>query len=110
MENNTPSKIEKSPVLSGNRGITFEESSMDSMWRFCVAVVNSGLFKDINTPDVAMIRLQAGLELGLTPIWSLTNIMVVNGRPSVWGDALLGLVLSHKDCEDVIETIVNEGE
>jgi hypothetical protein len=35
--------------------------------------------------------------------------MVVNGRPSVWGDALLGLVLSHPDCEDVIETIENEG-
>jgi hypothetical protein len=98
---------QKAVVLAGNRGLTF--SDMESMWRFCLAVVNSGTFKEINTPEVALIRLQAGLELGLTPIWSLTNIMVVNGRPSVWGDALLGIVLQHPDCQDVIETIENEG-
>lgn len=98
----------KAPVLAGDRGLQF--SDMESMWRFCTAVVNSRTFKDIDTPEVALIRLQAGLELGLTPIWSLTNVMVVNGRPSVWGDALLGLVLNHKDCEDVIETFEGTGD
>lgn len=98
----------KAPVLAGDRGLQF--SDMESMWRFCTAVVNSRTFKDIDTPEVALIRLQAGLELGLTPIWSLTNIMVTNGRPSVWGDALLGLVLNHKDCEDVVETFEGEGD
>jgi len=107
-ENKKLSRIEKSPVLADNRGLKFD--SLDAMWRFCTAVVNSGTFKDINTPEIALIRLQAGLELGLTPIWSLTNIMVTNGRPSVWGDALLGLVLQHRDCEDVIETFQGEGD
>jgi hypothetical protein len=107
-DNNQLTKIEKSPVLAGDRGLHFE--NMESMWRFCTAVVNSGTFKDINTPEIALIRLQAGLELGLTPIWSLTNIMVTNGRPSVWGDALLGLVLRHQDCEDVIESFEGEGD
>jgi hypothetical protein len=106
--NGTLTKIEKAPVLAGNRGLQF--SDMESMWRFCTAVVNSGTFKDINTPEIALIRLQAGLELGLTPIWSLTNIMVTNGRPSVWGDALLGIVLNHPECEDVVETFEGEGE
>jgi len=106
--NGTLTKIEKAPVLADNRGLHF--SDMESMWRFCTAVVNSGTFKDINTPEIALIRLQAGLELGLTPIWSLTNIMVTNGRPSVWGDALLGLVLSRRDCVDVIETFEGEGD
>lgn len=97
---------QKSPVLAGDRGLQF--SDMESMWRFCTAVVNSRTFKDIDTPEVALIRLQAGLELGLTPIWSLTNIMVTNGRPSVWGDALLGLVQRHPECEDVIEEFEHE--
>src|SRR5882724_11885949 len=106
--NTALTKIEKSPVLANERGLKFD--SLDSMWRFCTAVVNSGTFKDINTPEIALIRLQAGLELGLTPIWSLTNIMVTNGRPSVWGDALLGLVLRHPDCQDVIEEFKGEGD
>ena len=101
-------KPRKVQVLTGERGLTF--SDMDSMWRFCMAVVNSGTFKEINTPEVALIRLQAGLELGLTPIWSLTNIMVTNGRPSVWGDALLGIVLNHPECQDVIETFEGTGD
>src|ERR1017187_9924748 len=96
----------KALVAADDRGLKFTD--MESMWRFCVAVVNSRTFRDIETPEVALIRLQAGLELGLTPIWSLTNIMVTNGRPSVWGDALLGLVLNHPECIDVIETF--EGE
>lgn len=93
---------DKAPVLAGKQGL--QMSSMDDMWRFCQIVVNSGQIKDINTPEVALIRLQAGMELGLSPVWSLTNIMVQNGRPSVWGDALLGIVISQPTCKDVIET------
>lgn len=96
----------KAPVLAGDTGVKFQ--SMEDMWRFCTAVVNSGQFKDISTPEIALIRMQAGMELGLSPIWSLTNIMVTNGRPSVWGDGLLGIVLARPECEDVIET--NRGE
>ncbi len=59
---------QKAPVLAGERGLKF--SDMESMWRFCTAVVNSHTFKDIDSPETALIRLQAGLELGLTPILS----------------------------------------
>src|SRR5580765_3673142 len=83
-------KKDKPLIAAGTRGVQF--SNLEEMFRFCVAVVNSRQFKDIDTPEVALIRLQAGMELGLSPIWSLTNIMVTNGRPSVWGDALLGIV------------------
>ena len=102
-------KVERPKIEAGSRGLVFGD--LDSMWRFCVAVVNSGQFgKEINTPEVALIRLQAGLELGLSPIWSLTNILVVNGRPSVWGDAFLGLIQNHPDFQDMIETIEGSGD
>jgi len=82
---------------------------MDEMWRFAVAVATAKELKDIETPEQAMMRIQAGAELGLSPMWSLQNIMVVNGRCAVWGDALLGLVLAHPEFEDIIETIEAEG-
>lgn len=91
----------KAPVMTGERGLQFQD--MESLWRFCVAVSNSRAFKDVDTPENALVRIQAGLELGLSPIWSLCNVMFFNGRPAVWGDALMGLVQGHKDCEDVIE-------
>jgi hypothetical protein len=36
-----------------------------------------------------------GSELGLNPIQSLQNIAVINGKPSIYGDALLALVQNH---------------
>jgi hypothetical protein len=73
-------KTRKELVEAGERGLTFK--NLDSMYRFCVAVAASKEFRDIETPEQALMRLQAGLELGLSPIWSITNIMVVNGRSS----------------------------
>src|SRR5438046_1325991 len=98
-----PRKNAKVTVKADERGLKFTD--LDQMWRFSVACASSREFKDIQTPEQALIRLQAGLELGLGPIWSLTNVMVVNGRPSVWGDAALGICQAHKDFENIIETM-----
>ena len=97
--------VQRAPIVAGERGIQLR--SMEDIYRFAVAVVNSGIYKDCPSPEVALIKIQAGAELGLTPIWSLTNIFVVNGKPTVYGDALLGIVLGHPLCEDVIETFAD---
>ena len=98
----------KARVLAGNRGLEF--SDLEGMWRFAVAMVNSRSLKDIDSPEKAILILQAGLEIGLSPVWSLQNIFVVNGRVSVFGDALLGIVRAHKEFEDIEETITGEGD
>jgi hypothetical protein len=55
-------------------------------------------------PESIMLAVQLGSELGLRPMQSIQNIAVIGSRPTVWGDALLALVLAHPDCEDVVET------
>jgi len=50
-------------------------------------------------PGNILIAIGMGTELGLSPFAAVQNIMVVNGRPTMWGDAVLGLVLSR----DVLE-------
>lgn len=44
-------------------------------------------------PDNVMIAIQMGADLGLKPMQALQNIAVVNGRPSIYGDAALALVM-----------------
>lgn len=94
-------------VRAGDRGIQF--GTLGEIGKFALVAVNSNIYKDLPSVEVAIIKIQAGLELGLTPVWALSNIMVVNGRPAVWGDALLGIVRGHPECIDVIETITGEG-
>lgn len=80
----------KTPIVAGDRGVQLR--SLDDMYRFACCVHNSGLApKGIETPEAIMVAIQMGAELGLTPMASLQNIAVINGRPSVWGDAMLGV-------------------
>lgn len=50
-----------------------------------------------------LIAVQMGHELGLKPIQSLQNIAVINGKPSIYGDACLALVKIHPEFEDIKE-------
>ena len=44
-----------------------------------------------------VVCMAYGAELGLQPLQSLQNIAVINGRPSLWGDAMRALVLNSHD-------------
>lgn len=48
-----------------------------------------------NKPQDALVAMMMGGELGLNPIQSLQNIATINGKPSIYGDALLALVQNH---------------
>ena len=46
----------------------------------------------VGKPANILLAIMYGNEIGLAPAQALQNIMVVNGRPSMWGDAVLGKV------------------
>ncbi len=56
-------------------------------------------------PANCLIAVQWGHEVGLKPMQALQNIAVINGRPSMWGDAVLALVRASPLCEYVLETM-----
>ena len=55
-------------------------------------------------PGNCLIAMQWGAELGLKPLQALQNLAIINGRPSLWGDAVIALVRSSPLCEFVIES------
>lgn len=61
-------------------------------------------------PFNVLCAIQMGMELGIQPMQALQGIAVINGRPSVWGDAMLALVRGSDLCEGLAETIAGEGE
>lgn len=64
----------------------------------------------MGNPGNILIAMQWGMELGLAPLQAMQNIAVINGRPSLWGDAMIGLVRGSDICEYVKETVDGEGE
>lgn len=59
-------------------------------------------------PEDVLVAVQWGLEIGLAPMQALQNISVINGKPSVYGDAAMALVQASPVCDDVEEYF--EGE
>lgn len=50
-------------------------------------------------PGDVLVAMQMGAEVGLSPMASLQNIAVINGRPSLWGDSMLAVCKGHRDWE-----------
>lgn len=56
-----------------------------------------------NKPGDILIAGQMAAELGVSWMQGLQNIAVINGRPCIWGDLLLALVMAHPHFEDISE-------
>ena len=54
-----------------------------------------------NKPDEVEFACTYGALFGLSPLASVNNIAVINGKATIWGDALLGLVMRY--CDNVQE-------
>jgi len=92
------------------RGLALQ-SVTDAM-KFSETVANSDFApKDFRgKPASCMLAIQCGAEIGLAPLQSLQSIAVVNGRPSVYGDAALAVCKASNVCEYVTESIDGDGE
>ncbi len=54
-------------------------------------------------PADIVIAMQYGMELGLSPLQALQSVAVINGKPSIYGDAVPAIVVGLPECEDIIE-------
>lgn len=48
-----------------------------------------------NKPADILVAVQWGSEVGLPPLAALNGIAVINGKPSLYGDAAMSLVVGH---------------
>jgi hypothetical protein len=55
-------------------------------------------------PANCLVAIQWGMEIGLKPLQAMQNIAVINGRPSLWGDAVIALARNSPLCEYIVET------
>lgn len=89
------------PLELGNSG--FELRTLDQCIRYSNMIIKSGLAPKGETLESAVVKLEYGKQLGLSTMASLQNIASINGRPSIWGDALLALVRASGLLEEFSE-------
>lgn len=79
----------------------FAINSVEDAYRMAGIVLQAGWApKGVETREAIVIAWQHGAELGLGKMSSLQNLAIINGRPSLWGDVMLGLVMGTGLVED----------
>ncbi|CAB4184877.1 hypothetical protein UFOVP1124_47 [uncultured Caudovirales phage] len=61
-------------------------------------------------PGDCRLAMHYGGDLGLSPMQSLQSICVVNGRPSIFGDAAKAVCVVSPACEWINESMAGEGD
>jgi len=92
-------------TLAVGKAFSLTPTNLDQAFKLAELIANSDLApKDFKgKAGNCLIAMQMGMEVGLAPMQAIQNIAVINGRPTVWGDAAMALVLASPICEYVRE-------
>lgn len=97
----------KASLTIGDAPRAIVPTTIEQVWRLAELASKSGLApRDMATTEKCAVAILHGLEVGLAPMQAIQRICVINGRPTIWGDAVLGLVRSSGLLESISEEIV----
>ena len=104
-------------ITTQKQNFSLAPKDLDEAMRFADMLAGSSIVpKDyIGKPGNCLVAIQWGMELGLQPMQAMQSIAVINGRPSLWGDAMLALVKAHpafewikEECDGAVATCTNK--
>ena len=93
-------------LIVSKTGFDLQPANLEEAMRFAGMISNSQLApKDFKgKPEDTLVAMMMGNEIGLNPMQAIQNIAVINGRPSIWGDAMLALVQANPNFKSIEET------
>lgn len=98
-------------IPAGSPVLSIVPANLDELARLSAMIFDGGLApKDMQNAQAVGTAILYGLELGLKPMTALNKIAIINGRPAIWGDAALALVMAAPMFEDISETIGGDGD
>jgi hypothetical protein len=79
--------------------------------RIAHTLANSNLVPDAyrGRPNDCFVAINMGAELGMEPFQAIQSIAVIDGKPCLYGDGLIGVVRASPKCEWIQETISEDG-
>lgn len=93
----TAPATEKVPVALG-----ITPKTLDEAYRMAKLMSETELVPKAfrNKAADTLVAIQMGAEVGLPPMQALQSIAVINGRPGIWGDGFLALLMASPVYQD----------
>ena len=105
------------PIRFGDRGFlpeTFEDVQRIARAYMVADLIPRSTLAGARDQSAVIARVVLIIErakaLGIPAALALENITVVNGRLSIWGDAMVSVVLGHPDCGGIESWIEGTGD
>lgn len=92
-------------IVNKKESYSLAPKTITEAMEFAKMLANSSMVPDNfkGKPGDIVAAMQLGHEVGLGPMQALRNIAVINGKPCIWGDAMLALVQNHPHFEYIKE-------
>lgn len=89
-----------------------DPGTLDEALKLCERLASSKIVpKEYQgRPDDILVAVGLGQEIGLSAMQAIQSIAVINGRPCLWGDAMLGVVRASGLLESIAETYEGAGD
>jgi|GEM_PF-709784 len=82
-------------TVGGNVGALIPQD-IEQAFRIAQALAHSGMTPNgFKTPETCFVAIMAGAELGLPPFQSLQSFAIINGRPTLYGAALMAVIRTN---------------
>lgn len=91
-----------------NELMRFDAGEFGVMQSMAKSMVDSGFFSDTKQVAQAMVKIQAGRELGLPPFASMTGIHIVQGKPVLGANLIATLVKNSGRYDYRIKALDNQ--
>lgn len=96
---------ERSLSLQQSERFTLTPKNLSEAMEFSKMIANSAICPKqyMGKPGDVLVAMQYGMEVGLHPLQAVQEVAVINGRPTVYGDAMLALIKASGLLEDMEE-------
>lgn len=78
--------------------------AIDDLARMSDAFFKSGMFQDVKSAAQAMVKIQAGLEIGIKPFAAMSGIHIIQGKPTLGA----GVIASRIKASGKYDYVVKE--
>lgn len=106
MESTALSSPVKAPPAAAGFGLLMSPQSIAEVRALCESFAKTDFVPKAfrGKPDAIMVVGAMGARLGVDVFSAMAGIADINGKPCVYGDLMLAVVLNHPQCEDVLES------
>lgn len=97
--------------------VHFDSIRLQEMGKMAEAFHRAGCFgSDVKNPYQALVKIQAGFEMGIPPMEAMNSLYIVNGHITIYGVAMSkrlrtkGWTISYDDKPDSCTVTIKKGE